>query len=61
MINGSEDLIFLLETSQQQLFDLLGTPPEQKKHVVLDANHSIIVTHRNQLIREGLDWLDLYL
>jgi dienelactone hydrolase len=61
MINGAEDLIFPLESSQKVLFELLGTPDADKRHVVFDANHSIMATHRNQLIRESVDWLDRYL
>jgi eukaryotic-like serine/threonine-protein kinase len=61
MINGREDLIFPEETSQNVLFELLGTDLADKKHVVFDGNHSIIRTNRNQLIRASVDWLDRYL
>jgi dienelactone hydrolase/predicted Ser/Thr protein kinase len=61
MLNGSDDLIFPLDESQKVLFDLLGTPPDRKRHVVFDANHTIVGTHQNQLVRETLDWLDLQL
>lgn len=50
---------FPVETSQAPLFQLLGTPAEDKRHVVFeDAGH---VPPRIAVIREILDWLDRYL
>ena len=58
MLNGRWDFIFPLETSQAPLYRLLGTPKDQKRHVVYDSGHNI---PRVELIRETLDWLDRYL
>ncbi len=59
MLNGRYDYIFPLETSQKPMFAGLGSPPEDKKHVVYDAGH--VPLPRSQLIQETLDWLDRYL
>jgi hypothetical protein len=40
------------------MFDLLGTPKEQKEQRVYDTDHFL---PRNQLIKETLAWLDRYL
>jgi DNA-binding winged helix-turn-helix (wHTH) protein len=58
MLNGQYDIVFPLETSQQPMFELLGTDPEHKKHYITPAAH--IVPH-DVLIRETLDWFDRYL
>jgi dienelactone hydrolase len=58
MLNGRYDQFFPLETSQLPLFRLLGTPPEQKRHVVYEAGHLV---PRTLTIRETLDWFDRYL
>lgn len=56
MINGKDDFVFPLETSQKPLFRLLGAT--EKKHRLFDSGHTI---PRNQAIKEILDWLDRYL
>jgi dienelactone hydrolase len=61
MLNGIYDAHFPLETSQKVLFELLGTPPEHKKHVLYESSHVVFVRYRNQAIGEILDWLDTYL
>lgn len=58
MLNGKYDYYFPYETSQLPMFRLLGTAPNQKKQVVYETSHFL---PRNQLIREILNWLDLYL
>ena len=58
MLGGRHDYIFPLETSQKPLFDHLGTPPAHKRHVVMEAGHTL---PRNEVIREVLAWLDRYL
>ena len=58
MMNGRYDYVFPVETAQQPLMALLGTPEEDKKHLILDAAHSL---PRSLRIRESLDWLDKYL
>jgi hypothetical protein len=61
MINARFDSFYPLETSGRPLFENLGTPPEQRKLVVIDANHGVISYARNQVVGEVLGWLDLYL
>ena len=58
MLNGRHDMFFPLETSQKPMYQLLGTPDEDKRHVVADGGHDV---PRPLLIRETLEWLDRYL
>ena len=58
MLNGRYDFYFPVESSQNPMFDLLGTPPERKRHVIAEGSHFV---PRPVLIRETLDWLDRYL
>jgi len=57
MLNGRHDAIFPYETSQLPLYRMLGTPQEQKRHVTFPGGHSAF-GWRDDLHREGLDWLD---
>jgi eukaryotic-like serine/threonine-protein kinase len=57
MINGRYDFLFPLETSQQPMFRLLGTPPDKKRYVVEEGSHFV---PRTRLIQETLSWLDKY-
>jgi formylglycine-generating enzyme required for sulfatase activity/predicted esterase len=59
MINGRDDFMFPYEISQRPLFELLGAPAGQKRHVRLSGGH--IPTNRHEVIREVLAWLDEYL
>ena len=61
MINGIEDAIFPLETSQAPLFNLLGSEPEDKLHTRVTAAHGLFSSNRSQVVRESLDWLDKYI
>jgi dipeptidyl aminopeptidase/acylaminoacyl peptidase len=60
MINGHDDFLFLVDSQQKPLFELLGAPRDRKKHVVLEG-----VGHmpppRADVIREVLAWFDTYL
>ena len=58
MLNGRHDMFFPLETSQKPMYQLLGTPDEDKRHVVAEGGHDV---PRPLLIRETLEWLDRYL
>jgi dienelactone hydrolase len=60
MINGDQDFIFPVQTSQRPLFDALGTPAADKKHVLYPGGHEIVGTKRNQVIGEVVSWLDKY-
>ena len=59
MVNGKADFGAPLETNIQPMFDMLGTPAEHKRLVLLDGGH--VPTSTNELIRAVLDWLDKYL
>ncbi len=58
MVNGRYDHFFPVESSQDPLFRLLGTPEKDKKHVLYETGHAV---PRKDFIRETLDWLDRYL
>jgi formylglycine-generating enzyme required for sulfatase activity/cephalosporin-C deacetylase-like acetyl esterase/predicted Ser/Thr protein kinase len=58
MLNGRYDFVFPVETSQKPMFDFLGTPREQKKYILYDTAHDV---PRNEMIKEVLNWFDLYL
>jgi dienelactone hydrolase len=58
MLNGRYDYETPFDTSQQPLFALLGSPPAQKRHVVLDFGHALVT---EDVAREILPWLDRYL
>ena len=59
LLAGRNDFYFPVETSQEPMFKLLGTPAEHKRHVIFEgAGH---VPPRTEVIREILDWLDRHL
>ena len=58
MINGEHDFTLPVELAQKPMFELLGTPPEDKRHVVLEGGH--ITSNRTGMARETLAWLDRY-
>ena len=58
MLNGEYDFFFPVETSQKPMYELLGTPPEDKQYKVYPGAHSVPRTER---IKEVLGWLDEYL
>ena len=58
MINGRYDFVLPLETCQTPLFSLLGSPPSEKRHVILESGHGLPLT---PWFKETLDWLDHYL
>jgi len=59
MIDGKKDFNAPIETNIRPMFDMLGTPAEQKRLALLDGGH--VPSSPNDVIREVLDWLDLYL
>jgi len=61
MCNGRYDTFFPYETSQRPLFDLLGTPVEDKVHKTYPTEHGIIGPSGDQARRDILEWLDKYL
>lgn len=59
MINGRDDVLFPVESSQNPLFQYLGVPAKDKRHVLLDGSHNPL--RFQEVIREALMWLDKYL
>jgi cephalosporin-C deacetylase-like acetyl esterase len=57
MLNGRYDNYYPTASSQEPLFQLLGTPAEHKRRVVYEAAHNI---PRNEMIKEVVNWLDRY-
>jgi pimeloyl-ACP methyl ester carboxylesterase len=60
MLNGREDFLNPLETSERPLFELLGTPEKDKKHVLFEGGHVNLLT-QPELMKQVLDWVDKYL
>jgi serine/threonine protein kinase len=58
ILNGELDFFFPVETSQRPLFELLGTPPENKKRLIFPGGHSV---PRPEMMKQSLQWLDQYL
>jgi serine/threonine protein kinase/cephalosporin-C deacetylase-like acetyl esterase len=58
MVNGRDDFICPPATTQDPLFQLLGTPARDKRHVQFDGGH---IPPLQDVMREVLDWLDRYL
>ncbi|MCI0606435.1 protein kinase [bacterium] len=58
MINGRYDHVFPVDTSQKPFFQLLGTPENEKVHMVFEGGHS---NPRSEVKKIMLDWLDRYL
>ena len=59
MINGSQDYNFPVETSQRPFFELLGTDPEYKEHLLLDWGH--LPPNYTDVVRAYLNWADRWL
>jgi pimeloyl-ACP methyl ester carboxylesterase len=60
MLNGRYDYTFPVDGSQKPYFRWLGTPEEDKRHVLYDAAHDVMV-NRTEVVKEVLSWLDQYL
>ena len=58
MLNGKYDSIEPYRTAQLPMYQLLGTPDENKKHIPYETDHGV---PRNAAIKETLKWLDRYL
>jgi cephalosporin-C deacetylase-like acetyl esterase len=59
MLNGRYDADFPPETSQNPMFDDLGTAAADKQHVLFEMGHEALP--RPEGVRLTLDWLDRYL
>ena len=58
MLNGLFDYFYPTATSQEPLFNLLGTPAHDKRWRRYEAAHNI---PRNEMMKEVVAWLDKYL
>ncbi|HEY6946744.1 MAG TPA: SUMF1/EgtB/PvdO family nonheme iron enzyme [Candidatus Acidoferrum sp.] len=58
MLNGQDDFLFPVQSSQIPLFQFLGVPNSLKRHVILESGH---VPPEKPVVKETLDWLDRYL
>jgi dienelactone hydrolase len=61
MINGEHDFIFPVETSQKPMFEFLGTPAEDKAHILYPGGHGLMTLFSRQVKGDVLGWLDRYL
>ncbi len=61
MINGREDAIFPLNTSQKPMFEFLGTPDKDKAHILYPGGHGLFGLFSRQIKGDVLGWLDRYL
>lgn len=59
MINGVDDFIMPYDAAQRTFFELLGSPPNDKRHARLDGGH--IPSNRRELINEVEGWLDRHM
>jgi len=60
MVNGRDDFVSPVETSQMPLFNALGTPAADKRYTQYAGGHANLVS-RPDLIGEILEWFDRYL
>jgi len=61
MVNGREDFVFPLETSQKPMYEFLGTPEEHKQHKIYPGGHGLLGLFSRQIKGDVLAWLDRYL
>lgn len=59
ILTGRHDFSAPYETEQKPLFEMLGTPPENKRHVVYEAGH--VPQPWTEVIRESLEWADRWM
>ncbi len=58
MLNGKHDMFFPVETSQKPMYNFLGTPAADKKHIIYESGHLV---PRIVFVKETLEWFDKYL
>lgn len=58
MLNGKNDTFFPVETSQKPMFNLIGSPANDKKIIIYEGGHLV---PRQELVKETLGWFDKYL
>ena len=59
MLNGRYDGAYPVQTSQDPFFELLGAPPEHKRHVIYEESGHYPLP-RAEMISEIVTWLDRY-
>jgi dienelactone hydrolase len=59
LLSGRNDVARPVDKVQAPLFRLLGTPPEHRRHHIIDGGH--IPARQQDATREVLDWFDRYL
>lgn len=59
MLNGRYDSLFPVDSAQLPIFRRLGTPDNDKRHVIYDGGHGTLP--HGEEARETLDWFDKYL
>jgi formylglycine-generating enzyme required for sulfatase activity/dienelactone hydrolase len=57
MLNGRDDIRFPYETSQVPLFNLLGSPPNKKKHNTYPGGHGVLGWY-DEIVKDSHAWLD---
>jgi dienelactone hydrolase len=57
MLNGREDIRFPYETAQVPLFNLLGSPPNKKKHKTYPGGHGVLGWY-DDMVKDSHEWLD---
>jgi eukaryotic-like serine/threonine-protein kinase len=57
-VAGKDDFMVPLDL-QREYFDLLGTPPDRKRHFIFDGGH--VPTQFNDAVREMLAWTDRWM
>jgi dienelactone hydrolase/predicted Ser/Thr protein kinase len=60
ILNGRDDSLFPLESSQVPLFNALGTPEQDKRQIIYPGGHVDFID-RSEVIKEALAWFDRYL
>jgi hypothetical protein len=58
MLNGHYDFFFPVDSTQIPFYNLLGAKKDQKKRIQFETGHNV---PRNELIKETLNWFDLWL
>jgi eukaryotic-like serine/threonine-protein kinase len=56
MLNGQYDSAFPYQQAQKPMFDFLGTPDKDKKHILVDGGH----LPKEKINQETLNWFDKY-
>lgn len=59
LITGKDDFAFPYDSSQRPFFELLGTPPRDKRHLALDWGH--LPPGYSEVARALLEWSDRWL